>query len=76
MSPLYIVGARISSYLNANCIKQRWLAEQLGISESKLSNTLNSKVSLDADLLFKICEVLNISYGNEQIKVETWAPYL
>lgn len=55
------VGERICHYLDSNGIKQRWLAEQLDISETKMSNILNSRTSIDAELLFRICKVLNVS---------------
>lgn len=54
-------GQLISQYLQNNGIKQRWLAEQLGITESRLSLILAQKAPLDAEILFKICDTLGVS---------------
>ncbi|MGI6616726.1 MAG: helix-turn-helix domain-containing protein [Saccharofermentanales bacterium] len=53
-----MTGILISKFLRENGIKQRWLAEQLGISETRMPLMLTSKAPIDADFLFKICDVL------------------
>lgn len=56
-----MIGLKISDYLRNNGIKQKWLAEQIGITESRLSSVLNNKTTLNADMLFDICSALNVS---------------
>lgn len=53
------VGKSIKSYLNENGIKQSWLAEKIGSSNSALSMQLSSK-NMKVSTLFAICEALNV----------------
>ncbi len=64
-----MTGILISKFLRENGIKQRWLAEQLGISETRMSLMLTSKVRIDAEFLFKICDVFGVS--SETFRNET-----
>jgi DNA-binding Xre family transcriptional regulator len=52
---------RVKEHLTKNGIKQAWLASQISISESKLSEILGGKRPLYADVLAKICIALNVS---------------
>ena len=56
-----MTGQKISEYLKENGIKQKWLADRIGVTETQMSNFLNSKATLSAELLFQICSVLGVS---------------
>ncbi len=56
-----MVFAKIKEYLESNGIKQKWLAHELGITESKLSLMLTGKSPIYSDMLFQICDVLGVS---------------
>lgn len=56
-----MTASKIKEYLQKNGIMQKWLAEQINIPESRLSNILNNKSPLYADLLFQICQILGVS---------------
>lgn len=56
-----MTGKEISKYLKKNGIKQKWLAEQVGVSESLMSSMLKGKTAINADMLFSICSVLKVS---------------
>ncbi|MDD3960005.1 MAG: helix-turn-helix transcriptional regulator [Oscillospiraceae bacterium] len=53
--------ARIKAYMQENGIKQSWLAKQINMSPSQLSEVLSGKRPLYADDLAKICESLHVS---------------
>jgi plasmid maintenance system antidote protein VapI len=68
-----MTGILISQFLRDNGIKQRWLAEQIGISETRLSLMLTNKAPIDAEILFRICDVLGVSsetFRDQQAKEE------
>lgn len=54
------VSSKIKSYLSDKGIKQKYLAEQVDISENLLSMILNNKATLDMDLFEKIISVLKV----------------
>lgn len=54
------VSSKIKLYLNDKGIKQKYLAEQVGINENHLSMILNNKATLDMDLYLKIIRVLKV----------------
>lgn len=56
-----MTGKAVSQYLNDKGIKQKWLAEKLDISESRLSGMLTGRYPMSAEMLFDICRILNVS---------------
>ena len=66
-----MTGQRISDYLKENGIKQKWLADRVGVTEAQMSNCLNSKTTISAELLFQICSALGVS--SEEFRGETSA---
>lgn len=56
-----MIQMRLKTYLKQNGIKQIWLAEQIGMPPNKLSGILSGKSPLYADVLARICNVLNVS---------------
>lgn len=53
------IGEYISQVLESQGRRQKWLAEQLNISEAKLSYKINNN-AIKADELIKISKLLNI----------------
>ena len=56
-----MVYNRIKAYIKANGIKQGWLAAQIKMPASKLSEILLGKRPLYADVLTLICDALCVS---------------
>jgi hypothetical protein len=56
------IGNIICAFLRAEGRTQKWLAEQIYCSESKLSKTLK-KCSMDTDLLLQISCVLKYDFA-------------
>lgn len=56
-----MIQSQIKEYLTTRGIKQAWLARELHISESKVSEILSGKRPLYADVLAQICNVLGVS---------------
>lgn len=54
------VAKEIKTYLTANDIKQKWLANKIGIDCDKLSQSLNDKRKLDTEEFAKITIALNV----------------
>lgn len=54
------VAKEIKTYLTANDIKQKWLANKIGIDCDKLSQSLNDKRKLDTEEFAKITITLNV----------------
>lgn len=52
---------RIRDYLRKNGIKQKFVAEKIGMNVRTLSSKLNKHVRLNVDDIEKICGVLNCS---------------
>lgn len=55
-----MVGKEIKDYLEANGIKQSFVAEKVGITNSQMSAILNSGRSIDCVTYYKICAALNV----------------
>lgn len=55
-----MVGKRIKEYLIANGIKQSFIAEQVGITKSKMSDICNKDRIIDCVTYYKICKALNV----------------
>ena len=52
---------KIKEYLERNGIKQKWLANEIGVSVSQLSLMLTGKAPIRTDMLFLICDALGVS---------------
>lgn len=57
----YEIGNRIRKYREARGLSQKELAEELGISNSRISNWEQGINRPDADILARLCGILNIS---------------
>lgn len=55
-----MVGARIKEYLQQNGIKQTFLAEKTGLTDSQISDICNHDRKIDAITYYKICKVLDV----------------
>lgn len=55
-----MIGERIKNYLTANGIKQTFVAEQVGITRTKMSEICNKGRNIDCVLYYKICKALNV----------------
>ncbi len=57
----YEIGKRIRQYREARQLTQKQLAEQLGISNTRVSNWEQGLNRPDADILAALCRVLDVS---------------
>ncbi len=57
----YEIGSRIRKYRNECKLSQKELAQQLGVSNSRVSNWEQGINRPDADILADLCRVLNVS---------------
>ncbi len=57
----YEIGKRIRHYREARKLTQKQLAEQLGISNTRVSNWEQGLNRPDADILAALCRTLNVS---------------
>lgn len=55
-----MVGARIKDYLSENGIKQTFLAEKTGLSNSQVSDICSNDRKIDCVEYYKICKALNV----------------
>lgn len=55
-----MVGERIKEYLTQNGIKQTFVAEQAGITQSMLSDICNKDRRIDCVTYYRICKALNV----------------
>ena len=55
-----MVGARIKEYLNENGIKQTFLAEKTGLTNSVISDICIHDRKIDVLEYYKICKALNL----------------
>ena len=55
-----MVGNNIKEYLNENGIKQSFVANKVGVSNSVMSEICNKDRTIDCVLYYKICKVLNV----------------
>jgi transcriptional regulator with XRE-family HTH domain len=56
-----MLGEKIKIFIKANGIKQTFLANKLGVSNSTLNAMLNGNRNITAEEYFKICQTLNVS---------------
>lgn len=54
-------GERILSYLNANGIRQSFVAEKCGWTKQKVHSMLHGRNRITADDYYKICNALCVS---------------
>lgn len=52
---------KIKEYLEKNGIKQKWLANEIGVSVSQISLMLSGKAPIRTEMLFMICDKLGVS---------------
>lgn len=52
----------LQKLIQSKGVKQKWLAQQIGVSEVTISHWMNGKHKPSKDNLRKIAEVLNIEY--------------
>ena len=57
----YEIGNRIKKFREAKRLSQKDFAEQIGVSNSRVSNWEQGVNRPDVDLLVNICKVLNVS---------------
>lgn len=55
-----MIGAKIKEYLMQNGIKQTFLAEKTGLSDSIISDICTKNRRIDCIEYYKICKVLNV----------------
>lgn len=56
------VGPAIKEYLDTYGIKHVFIANKLGWSRQKISNTLNGRVPLSVDDYKAICQAIGVPY--------------
>lgn len=56
-----MLGKIIKKYLDANGVKQTFLAQKLGIPDSAVSDMLNGKRNIMATEYYLICKALGVS---------------
>lgn len=54
------IGSKIKAYLEQNGIKQKYLADQTGLTERCISDILKDKQQPNLIKIKKICDVLNV----------------
>ncbi len=54
-----MVNEKIKKYLEENGIKQNYVARKISCNSKTFNNILNGRIKCDAELLKKICLVLN-----------------
>lgn len=57
----YEIGKRIRKYRKERGLSQRQLADKIGVSNGRVSNWEQGLNRPDADILAKLCDVLNVS---------------
>lgn len=55
-----MVGKKIKTYLKEHGIKQGYVAEMVGISQSRMSEICNRDRAIDCVLYHKICKALGV----------------
>ena len=67
-----MINDRVSRAIADSGLKQKFVAEKIGVSEPTFSALLSGKRKIDVDEFFKICTVLNLRpevlyhYGEHQ----------
>ena len=56
-----MVAKKVKDYVDKKGIKYTALAQQVGITQQQMSAILTGRVTLKADIFFKICDVLEVS---------------
>ena len=56
-----MVSEKLRDMIDARGIKQKFIAEKVGISETAMSAMLNGNQKIDVDTFFAIAEVLRMS---------------
>ena len=56
-----MAASRLKEAIKARGLKQRFIAEKVGVSEQLLSQMLNGDVKIDIDTFFAIAVVLHLS---------------
>ena len=56
-----MLGARIKKYLDDNGVKQKFLAQKVGVFDSTMSDILNDKRNITAKEYYFICKALGVS---------------
>lgn len=57
----------VKDYIKANGVKQKYVAKEMGYTETKFSQLINGRKPLQIEDLIKICKYFNIS-ANKFIK--------
>ena len=57
-----MIGSNLKAYLKENGIKQGFVAEKVGISDSTMSDICNKDRPIDCVIYYNICKVLNVPY--------------
>lgn len=55
-----MVGTRIGKYLTDNGIKQSFVAQKVGLTASQMSDICSKDRSVDSEVYYRICKVLNV----------------
>ena len=55
------VGKSIKSMINERGMKQTFVAQKIGVSDTLLSSMLTGRSRIDSDLLPAICEAIGVS---------------
>ena len=55
-----MISEKIKDYITKNGIKQRYVAEQAGLSENKFSLMMRGKRQINAEEYLSICKALNV----------------
>jgi transcriptional regulator with XRE-family HTH domain len=55
-----MVGARIKKYLEEHGIKKSFVADQVGLTASQMSDICIKDRTIDCLVYYKICKVLNV----------------
>lgn len=58
-----MIGSKIKDYLKENGIKQGFVAEKVGISDSAMSDICNKDKPIECTIYYNICKVLNVPFG-------------
>lgn len=56
-----MIAEKLAAAIDARGMKQKFIAEKVGISETALSMLLNGKQKIDVEVFFKICMVLQMT---------------
>jgi transcriptional regulator with XRE-family HTH domain len=56
-----MVSEKLREMITERGVKQKWLAEKIGVSEATLSAMLNGKQSIDVDVFFGIATAMRMT---------------